>query len=392
MIDAILEDNVDEVISKESLHSKLKSGKNLRIKLGVDPTRPDLHIGHAVVLKKLRQFQDLGHTVIFLIGDYTTKIGDPSGRSSARPVLSDEEITANTKTYLDQVGKILDLTKCEVRKNSEWFEKMTFADLLTIVGKVTVAQVIEREDFKKRLSQGHDVGIHELLYPIMQGYDSVELKADVELGGQDQRLNVLMGRDLQKKYGQTPQDIVVMPLLIGTDGSKKMSKSEDNYIALSDSAADMFGKIMSIPDAQIENYLNLASDFTVNEISSLLSQMKDGNPRDVKAKLAQNIVKQYHSLESSVQALDNFDSMFRDKQMPESIKEIKASNSKSTIADALVEFGLAQSKSQAQRLVEQGGVRIDGQVVNDGSTEVEFSKPTVLQVGKLNFVKILPHD
>lgn len=388
----LLDKNIGEVISKDSLTKKIESGKKLRVKLGVDPTRPDLHLGHAVVLKKLKEFQDLGHTVIFLIGDYTTKIGDPSGRVSARPILSDEEIEQNTKTYLDQVGKILDLSKCEVKRNSQWFSKMSFADLLKIVGKVTVAQVIEREDFKKRLSEGHDVGIHEILYPIMQGYDSVELKADIELGGQDQRLNVLMGRDLQKKYGQQPQDIVIVPLLVGTDGVKKMSKSENNFIALNETAENMFGKVMSIPDSQIENYLNLASDFSQEEIQDLLKEVSEGSPRDAKAKLANNIVKQYHGQKEADLAEDSFNKTFREKQTPEKIKEVKAAGKKSTVINTLVDLELSPSKSQAQRLVEQGGVKIDGQVANDPFAEIEFSKPIVLQVGKLNFVKVLPHD
>ena len=385
----ILKKNVLEVIEKESLLKKLESGKSLRIKLGADPTRPDLHLGHTITLRKLKEFQDLGHKIIFLIGDFTCKIGDPSGRDTTRPMLSDEEIEKNAQTYLDQVGKILDVEKCEVRRNSEWYSKMGFAEVLKFVSKITVAQVIEREDFKERLRGGSDLALQEVIYPVMQGYDSVMLKADVEIGGSDQKLNMLMGRDLQKKFNQAPQDVVTMPLLVGTDGVKKMSKSLDNYIGISDSPENQFGKTMSIPDRSIEDYLDLATNFEENKIEELKEKLRSGqNPRDIKEIIAGRIVELYCGLPEVKRAKEHFDRVFRKKELPENIKEVRVEGDEKGIIELLVETGLAQSNSRARQLIEQDGVRINGEVVSDIYKKVDLSGEKILQVGKFKFAKV----
>lgn len=385
---SLLTKNVSRLIEKESLVKKLNGDKKLTIKLGADPTRPDLHLGHAVVLKKMRELQELGHKIVFLIGDYTTKIGDPSGRNSARPILSDEEIEKNSATYFEQVGKILDVSKIEIRKNSEWFERMSFAEILTLCGKVTVSQVLERDDFKKRIENNFDVGIHEIMYPIMQGYDSVVLKADVEIGGDDQLLNMLMGRDLQKKLGQEPQDIIACPLLVGTDGVKKMSKSLGNYIGLNDSADEMFGKTMSIPDSALKQYLDLAGEFTEDELSSLYSKLDSGeNPKLIKENLAINIIDQYHPIGSGARAKENFDKIFVNKEVPENIPEIDLSWLKTDIVSVLVELGFSSSRSEALRILEQGGVSINSKKVESADDEVK--KGDVIKAGKRRFAKVL---
>lgn len=383
-INQILRQNVLEIIDEKSLEKKLNSGEKLRVKLGVDPTSSDLHIGHALSLWKLKEFQDAGHHAIFLIGDYTAMIGDPSGRSRSRKVLNQEQIQENIKTWLEQAGKILDLDSCEVRYNSEWYSKMSFVDLIKIFSKITLANVAEREDFKKRLASGSEVGFVETVYPIMQGYDSVALEADVEIGGYDQRLNFLMGRDLQRRMDQTPQDILTMPLLMGTDG-KKMSKSEGNYIALSDSAEQMFGKVMSISDELIEQYLELATNYSNDEIEVMKKALKDGeNPKNVKEKVAKRIVEMYHGELGAQRALEHFEKVVTNKEIPEDLedKKVKSKN----ILDVLVEVGFASSRSDARRLVEQKGVRVNGEVV---AADFELKNDSVLQVGKLKFVKII---
>lgn len=380
--------NAQEVISQESLDQKLRSDKKLVIKLGVDPTKPDLHLGHVVVLKKLKEFQDLGHKIIFLIGDYTTKIGDPSGRSETRPTLTDEEIEKNTKTYLDQVGKILDLTDVEIKKNSEWFSKMTFAQILSLLSLVTVSNIIERDDFKKRLSTGLEVAMSELLYPVMQGYDSVMLKSDVELGGQDQKLNMLMGRELQKKFSQAPQDILTMPLLVGTDGKKKMSKSLGNYIAINEDPSNQFGKLMSIPDELIEDYLRLVSTFTKEEVSQILKKMSDGeNPRNIKEEMAINIVSWLSSKEEAVEASEQFRKVFSENKIPQNIETLIIEE-KINIVDLLVKLDFASSRSEAQRLIKQNAVKIEEQVIDSPAYIIEPGLRKVLRVGKLRFVKL----
>lgn len=382
------EKGVAEIIDKKSLEQKLESKKKLRIKIGVDPTRPDIHLGHAVALRVLRKLQDAGHTIIFLIGDYTTKIGDPSGRNTTRPVLDDAEIKKNAKTYFDQVGLILDLKKTEVRYNSEWFSKMNFNDILQIAGKFTVAQIIERDDFEKRLKGGVDVGLHEMLYPLMQAYDSVVLKADVEFGGTDQRFNILAGRDLQKKMGQAPQDIVLVGLLVGLDGKEKMSKSLDNYIGITESPKTMFGKTMSIPDSLIESYFELCTDVTADEIKKHLDGMKKGkNPRDVKAELAEKIVEIYHSKEKAEEAKEEFFKVFSKKELPSKIPTINLSGS-FELPLFLIELGATTSNSEARRLITQGAVKIDGAKVTDPKSQVATHKDMVIQVGKQKYYKI----
>jgi tyrosyl-tRNA synthetase len=379
----ILSRNVLEIIDRESLEKKLNSGKKLIVKLGVDPTSSDLHIGHAVSLWKLKEFQDAGHKAIFLIGDYTARVGDPSGRSKSRKVLSEEDIQKNTESWLEQAGKILDLDSCEVRYNSEWYSKMSFTDILDLFGKVSLANVTEREDFKKRLSQGSEVGFVEAIYPVMQGYDSVALKADVELGGYDQRLNLLMGRDLQKKMDQAPQDILTMPLLMGTDGNK-MSKSEGNYIGLNDAPEQMYGKVMSISDGLIEQYLDLATNYSDDEIEIMKSALKNGeNPKITKEKIAVRIVEMYHGEVEAQKAVEHFERVVKNKEVPDEIDEKKIESK--NIIDILVEVDFASSKSDARRLVEQKGVRVDGEVAD---IDFEFKNDAVLQVGKLKHVQI----
>jgi tyrosyl-tRNA synthetase len=387
-MDDLLTRGVDQIIVKEELEAALKSGRKLRIKLGVDPTRPDLHIGHAVVLRKLRALQDMGHTVIFLIGDYTTKIGDPSGKSKTRPMLTDEEIAANAKTYLDQVGLILNVKKAEIRYNSEWLSKLSFGDLLQLASNVSVAQTIEREDFRARLASGQELALHEILYPLMQAYDSVALEADIELGGNDQLFNLMAGRALQKKLGQKPQIVWTCDLLVGLDGVKKMSKSLDNYIGVADAPVDMFGKVMSIPDNLIAPYYKLCTELPLETIDELVKTLAAGaNPRDSKASLARDIVRQYHGEAAALKAEEDWNRTFRDKQGPtdEQIEVIKLHGSR-TILDFLTEFKVVTSNSEARRLLVQNGVRIDGETVTDESTKLKGGE--MVQVGKRRFFKL----
>lgn len=379
---------IEEIISQKGLEEKLKRGKKLRIKLGADPNRPDIHLGHAVVLRLLKRFQEAGHTVIFLIGDYTAKIGDPSGRNRTRPILSDEEIKVNAKTYLDQVGKIIDVKKAEIRFNSQWLKELSFADVLKLASSFTVAQTIERDDFQKRLKNQQEIGLHELLYPVMQAYDSVILKADLELGGTDQRFNLLAGRELQKKVGETPQDIITCALLVGLDGKEKMSKSLDNYIAVNDSPAEMFGKVMSIPDSLIINYFKLCTDLTDGEIAKFGKQLEAGlNPRDIKFKLAREITTLYHNQEKAEQASKAFNQIHQKKQLPDQIEEVKLAG-EFEITKLITQLKLASSNGEARRLVEQGGVKIDGAVINEITAQVKTHPGMVIQVGKRRFLKI----
>jgi tyrosyl-tRNA synthetase len=379
---------VNEIISKESLDKRLKSGKKLRIKFGVDPTRPDIHLGHAVVMWKLKALSEMGHTVIFLIGDYTTKIGDPSGRNTTRPILSDAEIKKNAKTYFDQASKILDLKKVEVRYNSEWFSKIKFNDIINIAGKFTVSSILERDDFSKRLKDNVEVGLHELLYPLMQAQDSVELKSDIEVGGTDQRFNILAGRELQKKVGQVPQEVVLFDLLIGTDGKNKMSKSLDNYIGITESSESMFGKVMSIPDSMILPYFELCALYDEKRLKTVRGELDSGkNPRDLKEKLAMEIVKLYHDEKSATEAKDAFVSQFRDKKLPDIMPEVELSgNYELTLL--LIELGAATSNSEARRLIEQGAVKIDEAKITDLKAPIAVHKGMVIQVGKRNYWRI----
>lgn len=386
-IDELLTRGVEEIIVADSLEKKLREGKKLRIKMGFDPTKPDLHLGHAVGLRFLKKFQEAGHTIIFLIGDYTAKIGDPTGRNSLRPVLTDAEIKENTNTYFSQVEKMIDVSKAEIRSNSEWYEKMTFNELLEIAGKFTVQQIIERDDFQKRMKEGHDIGIHEVLYPLMQAYDSVVLKADVEFGGTDQKFNMLAGRSLMKKMDMPPQDVVMIKLLIGLDGKKKMSKSLGNYIAINDSSEDMYGKVMSIPDDLIMDYFELCTDVKDDALQIIESEVKD-NPRDTKAKLAKLIVEMYHSEEEAQIAAGEFDRVFKNREKPTEIPVKKLEKNEYRIDELLVECELSSSKSEARRLIEQGAVSIEGEKITEPDKIIEIKDEMILQVGKRRFVKI----
>jgi tyrosyl-tRNA synthetase len=383
----LLTRGVDQIVGRDELAAALEGGRKLRIKFGVDPTRPDIHLGHAVVLRQLREFQRRGHTVIFLIGDYTTKIGDPSGRNSTRPVLSDDEITANAQTYLDQVGAILDTSQAEIRRNSEWLSKLTFADLLGLASNLSVAQIIERDDFKNRLASGQELALHELLYPLMQAYDSVALEADVEFGGTDQLFNLMTGRALQKKLGQTPQIVFCSELLVGTDGVKKMSKSYDNYIGLTDEPTDMYGKVMSVPDSLIAPYYKLCTEIELGVIDELVKTLAEGaNPRDAKASLAREIVRLYHGEAAALKAEDNWNATFRDRQGPtaDMIKDLHA-KADQTILDVVV-AARGVSRTEARALIAAGGVKLDSAVVTTGDAPVGHAKE--LQIGKRDFFKL----
>ncbi len=383
----LLRRGVDEIIPEAEFVSALKSGRKLRIKFGVDPSSPDIHLGHAVPLRTLRRLQAMGHTIIFLIGDTTARIGDPSGKSKTRPVLTGEQIAANAKTYLEQVGKVLDVEKAEVRYNSEWLDKLSFAELLKLSSNFSVAQLIERDDFNQRLNEGRELSLHELLYPLMQAYDSVMLEADVEFGGSDQRFNLLAGRQLQKKLGQKPQSVFMSKLLVGTDGVQKMSKSLGNYIGLTDTAFDMYGKVMSIPDKLIAPYYELCTEVELETIDELVKTLAAGaNPRDAKASLAREIVALYHSADDAQVAEDRWNSTFRDKKGPsEDDFQVHVTKVSKPIVDLLVDLGAAASKSEARRLVEQNGVR-----VNDETADLESTAKAgdTIQVGKRRFYRL----
>lgn len=383
----LLERGINDVLPKDELVKLLESGKKLRLKFGVDLTRPDLHLGHAVVLRKLREFQVLGHTIVFVIGDYTTKIGDPSGKNKTRPILEDDEIAANVQTYLDQVGLILDVAKAEIRYNSEWLAKLTFSDLVKLASNVSVAQLIERDDFNKRLEAGSEIALHEFMYPLMVAYDSVVLKADVEFGGTDQLFNLLAGRNLQKKLDQKPQAVITVPLLVGLDGSQKMSKSLDNYVGLTDAPADMFGKIMSLPDNLIGPYFELCTSVPDQEIKAVVKDIAMGaNPRDTKASLAREIVRIYHGEEAAKAAEQAFNDQFRDKKAPTDIPEHTTKKS-ADLAEVLVESGLVTSKSELRRLIMQAGVKLNNAVISP-EDDVVLKDGDTIQVGKRRFLKL----
>jgi tyrosyl-tRNA synthetase len=378
---------VDEIIAVEELERLLNSGKKLRLKLGVDPSSPDIHLGHAVVLRKLKAFQDMGHTVIFLIGDATARIGDPSGRNKTRPVLDQATIDQNAQTYLDQVGKILDISRCEIRRNSEWLDGLSLTKLMHLAGQFTVAQLIERDDFKIRLDKGQDLGLHELFYPVMQAYDSVALDADVEFGGSDQRFNLLAGRALQKKLGQPSQQIFMAKLLVGTDGQQKMSKSLGNYIGVTDDPVDMYGKTMSIPDELIAPYYELCTDIELSVIDELVKSLAGGaNPRDAKASLAREIVAMYHGADAGIKAEEAWEKQFRQGEMPADILTVDVSSAVDVI-DAVVQAGLGASRSEVRRMIDQGGLRCNGQVVT-APDELVLKTGDILQAGKRRFVRL----
>ena len=386
-IENLLTHNVKEIIGGDKLKEKLLSGKKLRIKFGVDITRPDIHIGHAVALRKLKEFQELGHTVIFLIGDATTKIGDPTGKDKTRPLIEEAEIKKNAKTYVDQVRKILDINKTEIKYNSEWFDKMSMFDFMELFTMVTYSQIINREAFQKRISEGREISVHELMYPIMQGYDSVVLKADVAVHA-DQLFNEHFGRMYQEKFNQEPQAIMTLPILVGTDGKNKMSKSLDNYIGVTDEPNDMFGKVMSIPDDVIIDYFKLATNIPTDEIENIKKELESGaNPKDIKMRLAREIVAIYHSAEKAKSAEENFTNTFSSGGVSEDADEVSIGKG-STLPDAVMQVeNLVKSKTYLRRLVDAGAVtEVGGETVRD--FDFKITKDTTLKIGKRRFLKI----
>ncbi|MCU7495800.1 MAG: tyrosine--tRNA ligase [Ignavibacteria bacterium] len=381
----------DELVKK--LENSFKKNKPLNIKLGCDPTRPDLHLGHSVVLRKLAQFQSLGHQAILIIGDFTGMIGDPTGRNTTRPPLTLDQSRSNGQSYLEQASRILNREKTKIVYNSQWLGKMTFEDVIKLASKYTVARMLERDDFTKRMKASEPISLHELLYPLAQAMDSVAIESDVELGGTDQKFNLLVGRDIQREFGMEPQVILTMPLLVGTDGVEKMSKSYDNYIGISEPAKDIFGKTLSIPDSLIYTYYELATDVPKKELQDLekFLETPGNNPRDAKRKLAKTFVRMYHSQEEAENAEKEFDRIFVDKGLPDVLEEFKFDGEVKEIGilDLILSVKFAPSKQEARRLVLQGGVTIDGERVDDISSVIKLDKEKILKVGKRKFIKII---
>ncbi len=385
---------IPEAELRASLEKSLKSGVPLRVYLGVDPTAPDLHLGHTVVLRKLKHFQDLGHTAVFLIGDFSAMIGDPTGVSETRPPLTREQVDANAKTYLAQVFKILNPAKTEVRYNSEWLSKLSAEAIVRLCSHYRLARMLEREDFRTRLDQGHPISVHELLYPLLTAYDAVSLKSDVELGATEQKFNLLVHREIQREYGLPGQAILTMPILVGLDGSRKMSKSLGNYIGITEPPADMFGKIMSIPDDLMWTYYELATDRTPQQITALKHEVSSGalHPMDAKMRLAEEIVSGFHGPDPARKAAENFQRVFRDRQSPSDVPahKLPIGPPKKLIA-LLVELKLAPSKSEAERLIKQGGVELNESRVEDPRADLDLSKPAefLLRAGKKKFLRLI---
>ncbi len=391
IMDKILSRGVEEVIEKEHLEKRLRRGDKLRVKLGIDPTARDIHLGHTVVLRKLRQFQDEGHTAVLIIGDFTALIGDPSGRNESRPALTEKQVKENMKSYLKDAKKILSSKKLEVRHNMEWYKNKKLDFFTELTSKFTVARSLERDDFQKRLKENRDISILELLYPILQGYDSVEVKADVEIGGTDQKFNLLMGRKVQKRFGTEPQDIITMPLIEGLDGVKKMSKSSGNYIGLSEGPNDMFSKIMSIPDDLMVKYFILLTDVSGEEIEQLKQDRlkpdtTERSPKDWKERLAFEIVKIYNGEIEAAEAKEEFKRVFSEGYLPENIKEFKISGEGKHILEVLEKAQLADSRGEAKILVDQNAVTVNGEIVKDWNYEVK--KGDTLKIGPHRFLKI----
>jgi len=394
----IIKNNTAEIISEEELLSKLKrsvsTGIPLRIKLGLDPSAPDLHLGHAVVLHKLQQFQQLGHQVIIILGDFTGRIGDPTGRSETRRQLSDEEVLFNAATYKEQVFKILEPSKTEVVFNSEWLAKLNFADVIHLASRYTVARMLEREDFARRYHEHQPVSIHEFFYPLMQGYDSVALRADIEFGATEQKFNLLMGRHLQREYGQESQVCIMMPILVGLDGVQKMSKSLGNYIGITEGPEAMYGKAMSMPDGLMPEYYRLATDYTMEQVAEVEANLREGrlHPRDAKMRLAHCIVRIYHGQNLADRAESEFKKIFQQGDLPSDIPEIDVSgiaeNGRLKLVRLLTYAGLALSSSEARRLLLQGGVRVDSEKVDDVEAEIVAEPGLVVQVGKRKFIRL----
>ena len=381
--------NTVEIIPEDELLKKLKRGKKLRVKLGIDPTAPDIHLGLAVVLRKLRDFQDLGHQAVLIVGDFTAKIGDPSGKSKTRPQLTNTEIKENMENYKPQIFKILKEKQTEFRYNSEWLGKLSSEDIIKLASKFTVAQVIERDDISKRLKKNEPIALHELLYAVFQGYDSVAVHSDIELGGTDQKFNLLFGRELQRVFGQEPQVAVMMPLLEGLDGVRKMSKSYGNYIGITEPPKEIFGKLMSIPDDLIIKYFELVTNLNEIEINNIKRDLKKGtNPRDIKLRLAREVVSIYHSKLKALKERSEFLLVFSKRELPTEIPSYVLTDKKVWIVKLLVDLGLAPTRNEARRLIEQGGVKLDGTSIKDTNLELEFKKEAILQVGKRKFLKI----
>jgi tyrosyl-tRNA synthetase len=389
---ALIKRGVEELLPEADLVEKLKSGRPLRIKAGFDPTAPDLHLGHTVLLNKLKHFQDLGHQILFLIGDFTGAIGDPSGKNVTRPPLSPEQVLQNAETYREQVGKILDPSRMEVVFNSTWMNQLGADGMIRLASRHTVARMLERDDFAKRYAGNQPIAIHEFLYPLCQGYDSVALKADVELGGTDQRFNLLMGRELQKQYGQAQQVVLMMPLLEGLDGVNKMSKSLGNYIGVSEPPNEIFGKVMSVSDELMWRYYELLSFRGLDEIAGLRAEVSAGrNPRDVKVMLAQELVGRFHGAAAAAAALVDFESRFRQGGIPEDLEDVvlETAGAGIGIAQALKGAGLTGTTSEALRMIDQGGVRLDGEKISDRSLMLAAGTTVVAQVGKRKFSRIV---
>ena len=396
----IIKRGTEEIISEEELIKKIEKSRKekrpLRIKQGFDPNAPDIHLGHTVGLRKMRQFQDLGHDIYFLIGDFTGMIGDPSGKTITRKQLTEEEVKKNAETYKKQVFKILNPEKTIVVFNSHWLGKLSFSEVLKVCSKYTVARMLERDDFSNRYKAGKPIAIHEFLYPLMQGYDSVAMKADIELGGTDQKFNLLVGRDIQREYNQEPQVIITLPLLEGIDGVEKMSKSLNNYIGINESPQEMYGKVMSLPDNLMIRYFELVTDVSLDEINKVKIGLENNSlhPRDVKKRLARNIVKLYHSQSAVIIAEEEFEKVFKNKLYPEEIKELilkkdDLEEGKIWLVKLVVLSGVVGNKSEARRIVEQGGVRINGEKVNDPNFDLTVEEGMILKIGRLNFIKLI---
>lgn len=391
IISQILDKGISDVIVRKELEAKLQSGKKLRVKLGIDPTGADLHLGHMVPIRKLKQFQDAGHQIVLIFGNFTGQIGDPTGKAEARPLKTQLELEENAKHYLQQAGKILDTEKIEIRWNAEWLGKLTFSDVTRLASVFTVQQMMERDMFQDRLKAKAPIYVHEFMYPLMQGYDSVEINADIEIGGTDQTFNLLAGREIQRSYGQTPQSVITVPILEGTDGVKKMGKTTGNYIGINENPNDMYGKTMSIPDNLIKKYFELATNATTGDIALIDLQLTQGstNPRDLKMQLAREIVTIYHSAQAAQEAEQHFITIFTKKELPDNIPEIKLSGTGMNIADIMIEINACVSKGEARRLIQGGGVKYNGTKIDDFMFTLTIEGDSILQVGKRGFYKLI---
>ncbi|MDN4072134.1 tyrosine--tRNA ligase [Fictibacillus terranigra] len=392
---ALYANGVQEIIPadefKQKIAKSLVEKKPLKVKLGLDPSAPDVHIGHTVVLQKLKQFQDNGHIVQLIIGDFTGRIGDPTGKSTVRKQLTDEEVRHNAQTYFEQFGKVLDMDKVELHYNADWLSKLNFEDVIQLAGKITVARLLERNDFTARISTGKPISLHEFFYPLMQGYDSVILESDLELGGTDQHFNVLMGRHLQEHYGKEKQVVMLLPLLEGLDGVEKMSKSKGNYIGINEDPNEMFGKMMSIPDELMPKYIELATDYTMDEKNKLKDDLQAGrlHPRDAKIRLGKTFVRMFHGEEAAEKAEQHFRAVFQKGAVPDEIPSMKWNGSgTAAVVDLLVGLRLLSSKSEARKMIQNGGVKLNGEKVSDIKLEIEIKDDTIVQVGKRKFVKL----